>query len=222
MFTGLVEGLAEVLAIERTDEGARLQLDAPTLARGAPRWRPVRGESVAVSGCCLTVAATGRGGRTSYDLSRETLACTWFAELVSGRRVNIERAARLADRLGGHLVSGHVDALGEIARVEDSRDGGRLVTFEVARGFERWLLAKGSVAIDGVSLTVVAPRSRRFRVALIPETLARTTLGSARPGTRVHLEGDWIGKWVAHLLVRGGPGADRRRRALRTPRRGRS
>jgi riboflavin synthase len=197
-----VEGTAEVLALRRVGSGARLELGAPRLDRRAPRWRPARGESIAVGGCCLTVSGLGRGGRTGYDLSRETLRLTWFGSLDRGRRVNLERAVRAADRLGGHLVSGHVDALGRVRRVEPSGDGGRLVTVEVPRGFERWLLPKGSVTVDGVSLTIVAPRGRRFRVALIPETLARTTLGTAAAGDPVHLEGDGIGKWVAQLLGR--------------------
>lgn len=202
VFTGLVEGTAEVLALRRAGRGALLELAAPRLARPAPRWRPRKGESVAIGGCCLTVSGLGRGGRTRYDLSRETLGLTWFGTLRAGRRVNVERSVRLADRLGGHLVSGHVDALGRVARIQDSGDGGRLVTFETPRGFERWLVSKGSVTVDGVSLTVVAPRGRRFQVALIPETLGRTTLGEAREGEPVHLEADGIGKWVAHLLGR--------------------
>jgi riboflavin synthase len=145
------------------------------------------------------VAAIGRTGRTSYDLSQETLGLTWFGTLLDGRRVNVERAVRPIDRLGGHLVSGHVDALGRVVRIQDSRDGGRRVTIEVPRGFERWLLPKGSITVDGVSLTIVAPRARRFAAALIPETLARTTLGVAEVGTRVHLEADGIGKWVARF-----------------------
>ena len=202
MFTGLVEGTAEVLALRRSGGGARLELGAPRLAGGASRWRPVVGESIAVGGCCLTVSGLGRGGRTRYDLSRETLGLTWFGLVRAGRRVNVERAVRPTDRLGGHLVSGHVDALGRVARVEASGDGGRLVTFEVPRGFQRWLLPKGSITVDGVSLTIVAPRARRFQVALIPETLARTTLGTAEAGSPVHLEGDGIGKWVWQLLGR--------------------
>jgi riboflavin synthase len=201
MFSGLVEGRARVLRLERSGSGARLELAVPALGRGADRWRPARGESIAVSGCCLTVAAV-RAGRTIYDLSRETLERTRFAALARGVAVNVERSVRLADRLGGHLVAGHVDAVGEIAAIEDSRDGGRLFTFAVPRGFGRWLIEKGSVSVDGVSLTVVAPRGRRFQVAVIPETLRKTTLGAARVGEPVNLEGDLIGKWVAKLVRR--------------------
>jgi riboflavin synthase len=164
-----------------------------------------------VGGCCLSVSALGREGRTTYDLSAETLGLTWLGQLEAGERVNVERSLRLSDRLGGHLVSGHVDALGKVARVEDSQDGGRLLTFQVPAGFERWLVSKGSVTIDGVSLTVVQPRGRRFRVALIPETLRMTTLGEAQVGDPVHLEGDMLGKWVERLLE-----------PLRKPRRARS
>jgi len=201
MFTGLVETRVSVLALERRGSGARLELSAPKLERAQPRWKPVLGESLAISGCCLSVSALARGGRTTFDLSRETLSRTWFGTLEAGRSVNLERPARLADRLGGHLVSGHVDAVGRIAALEDSRDGGRLITFEVPRGFERWLLDKGSITVDGISLTVVAPKRRRFQVAVIPETLRRTTLGHARRGDPVHLEGDLIGKWIAHLVT---------------------
>jgi riboflavin synthase len=160
----------------------------------------VLGESIAVSGCCLSVCAIAAGGRTSYDLSAETLDCTWLGELRAGQTVNVERSVRLADRLGGHLVSGHVEALGSIAAVDDPGDGGRVFTFEVPRGFQRWLLEKGSVCVDGISLTIVAPRGRRFQVAVIPETLRVTTLGTARVGDPVHLEADQIARWVERLV----------------------
>jgi len=214
MFSGLVEGLAPVLRLRRSGAGARLELGRPRLRPGVEAWRPGRGESIAVDGCCLTVARCGAGGRTAYDLSAETLGLTHLARLAPGALVNVERSVRLADRLGGHLVSGHVDALGRIVALADSRDGGRLVTFEVPRGFERWLVAKGSVTLDGISLTVVAPRGRRFRVAVIPETLAWTTLGTARAGDPVHLEADLIGKWVERLVR---PATSRRRAPSRRP-----
>jgi riboflavin synthase len=212
MFSGLVEGLAEVLALARERSGARLVLAAPALERGAPRWKPVRGESIAVGGCCLTVTAALARGRTAYDLSRETLGLTWFSALNVGERVNVERSVRLADRLGGHLVAGHVDALGRVVRSADSDDGGRLVTFEVPRGFERWLLPKGSITIDGVSLTIVAARARRVQVGVVPETQRKTSHGTAGEGTPVHLEADLIGKWIAQLVAP----------VVRTPRRARS
>jgi riboflavin synthase len=208
MFTGLVEGRAPVVELTRNRSGGRLWIGAPELERGSVPWKPAPGESLSLSGCCLTVAARGRGGRTAFDLSRETLARTWLGALEPGKLVNVERALRVADRLGGHLVAGHVDAVGHVREIRDSRDRGRLFTFEVPRGFERWLIEKGSVSVDGISLTVLAPRARRFGVAVIPETLRRTTLGLARVGDPVHLEGDLIGKWVAKVV--------------RTPRRARS
>lgn len=226
MFSGLIEGQARVLEFTRNRAGARLVLAAPRLPRGLERWRPTAGESIAVSGCCLTVTRIGRDGRTVYDLSRETLTRTWLGALAPGRSVNVERSLRLADRLGGHLVSGHVDAIGSVAAVADSGDGGRLVTVEVPRGFERWLVDKGSVTVDGVSLTVVEPGGRRFDVALVPETLRRTTLGAARAGDRVNLEGDAVGKWIERLIGERALPARARRSSrsstIRTRRTGRS
>jgi riboflavin synthase len=136
----------------------------------------------------------------AFDLSAETLARTWFGSLEPGRPVNLERAARMSDRLGGHLVSGHVDGLATVREIADSRDGGCEMHFEVPAELERYLIEKGSIALDGVSLTVVQPRGGRFFVALIPETLRRTTLGKARPGDRVHVEADLVGKWIERLL----------------------
>ncbi len=203
MFTGLVEGTAAVRSMQSAGaaaSGARLVLEAPELAPGLPPWAPAAGESIALSGCCLTLVALLEGGAGAFDLSAETLARTWFGELRPGRRLNVERALRMGDRLGGHLVSGHVEGRGRIVGVQDAGDGGRTIELEVEPGFERWLLEKGSVTVDGISLTVVAPRGRRFRVAAIPETLRRTTLGEAAAGAPVHLEADPIGRWVERLL----------------------
>jgi riboflavin synthase len=108
---------------------------------------------------------------------------------------------RIGDRLGGHMVSGHVDGVGAVLAIQDSGDGGRVLSIDVPGELARYLIAKGSVTIDGVSLTVVEPRGARFQVALIPETLARTTLSDAAPGTRVHVEADSIGKWIERLLA---------------------
>lgn len=186
MFTGIVEACVPVRSFERRGGGARLVVPVPE-----PDWDARPGDSISTSGCCLTVVeilpdGSGASGM-AFDLSAETLDRTWLGELHSGRRVNLERAARLDTRLGGHLVSGHVD-------------GGWETHFEVPAGFERYLIEKGSITVDGVSLTVVAPRGRRFHVALIPETLKRTTLGESRAGARVHLEADQLGKWIERLL----------------------
>jgi riboflavin synthase len=201
MFTGLVEACVPLLALEPVGSGARLLLPPPELPPDLPAWEPRTGESLSISGCCLTVVELGADGTLQFDLSAETLGLTWFADLEPGRLVNLERSVRLADRLGGHLVSGHVDGVGTIVDVVDSGDGGKLFTFEVPAALERYLLSKGSVALDGISLTVVEPRGGRFDVAIIPETLVRTSFGAAKPGERVHVEADLIGKWVEKLVA---------------------
>jgi riboflavin synthase len=205
MFTGIVEACVPVQAFERRGSGARLALALPPAGAAGPvEARP--GDSVSVSGCCLTVTERAAAGRLVFDLSAETLDRTWFsAGLAPGRRVNLERALRLDDRLGGHVVTGHVDGGGTLVDLRDGGDGGRVLSFEVDPGLERYLIEKGSIALDGVSLTVVAPRGRRFDVALIPLTLAATTLGAARAGDRFNVEADAIGKWVERLLRPHGP-----------------
>ncbi len=196
MFTGLVEGKARVTRVERRGGGLRL-----ALRPAFEGFEAGLGQSIAISGACLSVAATpGDGGELVFDLSPETLTRTWFGALREGVELNLERALRLGERLDGHLVSGHVDAVGMVLERRATGDGGAWMEFEVPAGFERWLVDKGSITVDGVSLTVVAPEGRRFGVALIPLTLAGTTLGSASPGTPVNLEADSIGKWVERLL----------------------
>jgi riboflavin synthase len=135
-----------------------------------------------------------------FDLSAETLERTWFAELTAGRLLNLERAMSLGHRLGGHLVSGHVDGVGRIVEIQDSGDGGAVFTFEVAAGLDRYLIEKGSVTVDGISLTVVEPRGCVFDVAVIPLTLSQTSLGRAQVGERVNVEADLVGKWIERLL----------------------
>ena len=196
MFTGLVEGKAQVRRVEPRGSGLRLVLE-PWIAG----FEAVPGQSIAVSGACLSVAAApGPGGELEFDLSAETLARTWFGALRPGLELNLERALRVGERLDGHLVSGHVDGVGRLVGREDSGDGGALLEFEGPPGFERWLVEKGSVTVEGVSLTIVRPQGRRFCAALIPLTLARTTLGDAAAGAALNLEADAIGKWVERLL----------------------
>lgn len=208
MFTGLVEGLGRVRGIERVGTGMRILLEAPD-----DHWQVDHGASVAVSGCCLTVVecrdpesgavvpAGSPGADMVFDLSSETLDCTHFGRLDEGQVVNLERALAMGDRLGGHVVTGHVDGAGRIVAVEDSGDGGRLFHFEASGDFGRYLVDKGSVTVDGISLTIVRPEGGRFAVAVIPETLRVTTLGRTQVGDPVHLEADQLGKWVEHLLA---------------------
>jgi len=204
MFTGLIESTVTLQRREALGEaatGARFWLSAPMLDEQLAPWEPQSGESIAISGCCLTLVRVEASGELVFDLSRETLDVTHLDRLQPGQRVNLERSVRLADRIGGHMVSGHVDSVGSIIGIVASGDGGQLFEFEVPSDFERYLVPKGSVTIDGISLTVVAPVGRRFQVAVIPETLERTSLGTAGVGDAVHLEADLIGKWVERLLA---------------------
>lgn len=206
MFTGLVEACVPVRAVEPKGKGLRLRLPAPS-----EDWDTAHGDSISVSGCCLTVAGytspagsplagPAPGADLVFDLSAETLARTWFEGVEPGRPLNLERSLRMGDRLGGHLVSGHVDGLATLVAVEDSGDGGSLWTVDAGPGFERYLIQKGSVTLDGVSLTVVDPEGPRFRVALIPETLSVTSFGQARAGERLHVEADMVGKWIEKMV----------------------
>ncbi len=199
MFTGIIEAHVPVLEVAPRGEGVRLVLARPE----GLSWEVGLGDSIAVSGACLTVAALSGDGAMAFDLSRETLQRTWFEGLAPGRRVNLERALRMGARLDGHLVSGHVDGGGAVAEIVESGDGGRELWFQVDPGLERYLVDKGSITIDGVSLTVVRPEGGRFGVALIPLTLELTTLSDLSTGDRVNLEADMIGKWVERLMPPG-------------------
>lgn len=213
MFTGIVEELGIVESLQQQDDAVRLTVRAGTVLEGTGP-----GDSIAVNGCCLTVADLGEGTWTA-DVMAETLARTTLGELAPGDRVNLERAVTLATRLGGHLVQGHVDGVGTIVSRRPSEHW-EVVEIALPEGLGRYLVEKGSVTVDGVSLTVVrvgpgADGAETFTVSLIPETLARTTLGFRQPGDRVDLEVDVLAKYVERLLggeterLLGGGGAQR-------------
>src|SRR5512137_1250624 len=201
MFTGLVTDMGVVERLEPRAGGARITIRPAAL----PVDDLVPGESVACNGACLTVVERG-GGRMSFDAVPETLARTTLGTWRTGTRVNLERALRLSDRLGGHLVQGHVDAVGKVLARAAEGQGARLTVWMPA-AIAPLVAEKGSIAIDGVSLTVARALRDRFEVALIPETLARTVLGDAAPGTRVNLEADVVARHVARLReLAGAPG----------------
>ena len=179
--------------VERGRAGAHLTLETP---RALPRL--VLGESIAVDGACLTVTAK-QGRRFRVDVSPETLRRTTLGRLAKDARVNLERALRVGDRLGGHVVLGHVDGVGTLEKVEPDGDW-LLYRFRAPGALLPFLVEKGSIAVDGVSLTVFACRAGRFTVALIPHTLAKTTLGTRRPGDGVNLEADVLLKHIGAML----------------------
>ncbi len=197
MFTGIVETVGEVVSLVRGTQSARIGVLARGICSGVGL-----GDSVAINGTCLTVSAIA-GERLDFDAVRETLDCTNLGGLEVGSQVNLERALQMGDRFDGHIVQGHVDATGEVVRLEKDGEDVRL---EVACSpdFGELLVDKGSVTIDGVSLTVVTAGSDGFDIALIPTTLAETTLGSLAPGRVVNLEADILGKYVRNYLVRLG------------------
>ncbi len=200
MFTGIVSDTGTVVRLEPRQGGARLVLRPASL----PVDGLAAGESVACSGCCLTVAERG-GGTVSFDAVPETLSRTTVGSWRPGTRVNLERALALGDRLGGHLVQGHVDAVGEVLARTPEGQGARL-TVALPAVIAALVAEKGSIAVDGVSLTVARVARDRFEVALIPETLSRTTLGEAGAGTRVNLEADVVARHVARLREMAGAG----------------
>jgi riboflavin synthase len=190
MFTGIVEELGEVVELTPAEGGARLTLRGPLVVQGT-----AHGDSIAVNGVCLTVTEAA-GGTFSTDVVDETLTRSSLGDLTVGDPVNLERAVTPATRLGGHLVQGHVDGVGEL--LERREDG--VVRIGVPDGLTRYLVDKGSITVDGISLTVVEAGADFFTVALIPTTLAMTTIGRTPPGGRVNLEVDVIAKYVERLL----------------------
>ena len=194
MFTGLVQGIGAVAAVERSEDGARITIATPLASELSA------GDSIAVNGVCLTAARLGDGSFVA-DAMNETLARTSLAGLELGAEVNLELPLRATDRLGGHVVQGHVDGLGEV--VEQHDDGfARRVRIGASPDVLRYVVEKGSIAVDGVSLTVTGVDDRSFTVSLIPETLQRTNLGGIDAGRRVNLEVDVLAKYVEKLMVK--------------------
>ena len=193
MFTGIVRERGHVTAVDEGGDGVTFIVEAPAIAEGA-----AVGDSVAVSGVCLTVTAA-ENGRLSFDAVPETLARSSLGELGAGDEVNLEPALRAGEPLGGHYVQGHVDGVGVVRSVERERDGVR-AWFDAPVELLRYLVEKGSVAVDGVALTVTHLDEAGFAVALVPHTLAATTLGALSPGNRVNLEVDVLAKYVEKLV----------------------
>lgn len=195
MFTGLVEDLGEIAAVTDLGEAYRLTVRGSVAADAMP------GDSIAVNGACLTVVEADPPFFTA-DVMAETLARTSLQGVQPGRRVNLERPLRLSDRLGGHLVQGHVDGTGSVLRRQHS-DNWDVLRVALPDGLDRYVVQKGSIAVDGVSLTVSAVGEGWFEVSLIPTTLAATTLGIVAPGETVNLEVDVLAKYTERLLGRG-------------------
>ena len=195
MFTGIVEESAVVLSLRGAPDGARLEVRTSIDLADTKL-----GDSISVDGCCLTVVALAEGGLVAFDLGPETLAVTTLGALAAGDQVHLERALRLSDRLGGHLVAGHVDAIGTIASLEHKGDA-LIVRVRAPTAITRYCVAKGSVCMDGVSLTLNAVDDEGFEVGLIPHTLEVTAFASLAVGDHVNLEADLIGKYVEKLLV---------------------
>lgn len=196
MFTGLVLDLAEVVSVSRRGKDARLTLKAPVLAKDASL-----GDSISVNGTCLTVVER-TGELLAFDVSHETLAATNIGELKSRDRVNLEPALRMDGRLGGHFVTGHVDCVGTIAS-KDTVGNGLKIVIRIEAAFADLLVGKGSVAVDGISLTVVDAMKDGFSIVIIPHTAKLTTIGFKGAGERVNVEVDILGKYVSKFLSKG-------------------
>ncbi len=193
MFTGVVREVGRVASVTGDAGGVRLEIEAPETARNT-----AVGDSIALNGCCLTAVAVD-DGRIAFDAVPETLARTSLERLEPGARVNVEPSLRVGDPLGGHNVQGHVDGVGRVRRVEPEGEGRRL-TIDAPPDLLRYVVEKGSIAVEGTSLTVAAVDDAGFAVALIPHTLTATTLGELEPGDAVNLEADVLAKYVERLL----------------------
>jgi riboflavin synthase len=206
VFTGLVETIGRVVAVQPAGPGRRLRI-AGAFRDSLPPAPLVLGESVAVDGACLTVTALGAGGTFDVDASHETCERTTLGGARAGRRVHLERALRLGDRLGGHWVTGHVDAVGRLLERRPAGDAWDLA-FSTPDSLAPFVVEKGSIAVDGVSLTVNGCAPGRFSVTVVPFTGGATLLLERAPGETVNLETDLLGKYVVHVLAGRGPGAE--------------
>jgi len=195
MFTGIIQSIGKIAAIERTGEDARIRIDSGKLGMSGVN----AGDSIAVSGVCLTAIAPSAAGFTA-DVSGETLSRTTLGGLRAGAAVNLEKALTLATPLGGHLVSGHVDGVGSVV---SRREAGRSVQFRFRTPdvLARYVAAKGSICVDGVSLTVNVVDGAEFEVNIVPHTLAETTLGALAAGSQVNLEVDILARYLERLLL---------------------
>jgi riboflavin synthase len=195
MFTGIIEGLGTIREIRSTGRGKRLSVDADFDLN-----QTKIGDSISVNGACLTVVMI-EGPRFQADMSPETLARTTFGRAKIGDRVNLERALRLSDRLDGHLVSGHIDGIGTV-KLKEKTGNALIITIEVPETLSYYMIKKGSVAVDGISLTINDCDRNRFDVSIIPHTAELTTLGVIKAGDLVNIETDMIGKYVERFVRR--------------------
>lgn len=193
MFTGLVEEVGRVLAWQETSQGRRLRLAAPRLGQSIQT-----GDSIAVNGCCLTVSGQGNDELT-FDLLEETLTCTNLGMMHQDDRVNLERALAASGRLGGHFVQGHIDCPAHI-RAREEKGADLRIEIELPTEFARYVVPKGSIAVNGISLTVAEVRPESFAVWIIPHTRNKTNLGTVRPGDLINLEFDLIAKYVERIV----------------------
>jgi riboflavin synthase len=194
MFTGLIEDVGRVVKLIKTGSAARLDV-----ATGFPLEEIKLGDSVAVNGVCLTVVEKGPK-QLSFDISPETIECTTFSRTKPGQPVNLERALRLGDRLGGHIVSGHVDCVATIVERREVSSN-HVFSFRLPGRFSRYVIEKGSITIEGISLTVNSVSDDVFSVNIIPHTVEHTTLHDKKPGDEVNIETDIIGKYIERLMT---------------------
>jgi riboflavin synthase len=199
MFTGIVEHAGTVVSLKKAGEKSVLRVDLGPVAKGCRA-----GDSISVAGTCLTLTAAPAKGVGSFEAVKETLSLTTLGGLRAGSKVNLERALAVGDRLGGHFVQGHVDGVGKV-RSNGGPDGAWVLSIAAPPEVLRHLIPKGSITVDGVSLTVASLAKDGLSIALVPHTLTMTTLGALKKGDRVNLEADLLGKWVRRLMEESKP-----------------